>query len=93
MTDLIKKRPTSIRIASGTVNQTPLDWDGNVSRIIEVIKNAKSVGADLLVLPELCICGYGCEDTFHSPDHSQQSLECLRQILPETNDKIGRAHV
>lgn len=88
MTDRINKRPTNIRIASGTVNQTPLDWDGNVSRILEVIKNAKSVGADLLVLPELCICGYGCEDTFHSPDHSQQSLECLSQILPETKDII-----
>lgn len=55
-----------IKVASAVLNQTPLDWEGNRLRIEAVIKEARDAGATVLCLPELCVTGYGCEDTFYS---------------------------
>lgn len=51
-------------LGAAALNQTPLDWKGNMTRIESVIRSAENWGCDLLCLPELCITGYGCEDMF-----------------------------
>ncbi len=76
---------TTIRVAAGAVNQTPLDWDANRDRILASVERARSAGAGLLCLPELCICGYGCEDAFHSSGTWRTALDVLREIVPETH--------
>ena len=72
-----------IHLAGASLNQTPLDFSGNVNRIIQAIKEAKTQQASILCLPELAICGYGCEDTFFSSYVTEKSLEGLEKILPE----------
>jgi NAD+ synthase (glutamine-hydrolysing) len=74
---------SSIKIAAGTVNQTPLDWKGNLERIIRAVKEAKSEGAELLCLPELAITGYGSEDLFLSYWFPQKALSQLSKLIPE----------
>lgn len=69
-----------IKVAGAAVNQTPLDWTGNVNRLIAAIESARAQGVSLLCLPELSICGYGCEDTFFSDYVLQNSLAGLRKI-------------
>jgi NAD+ synthase (glutamine-hydrolysing) len=73
-----------IKIAGAGLNQTPLDWAGNLANIREAIKQAQGAGASVLCLPELCITGYGCEDAFGSPGVWERAWKGLMQVLPET---------
>jgi NAD+ synthase (glutamine-hydrolysing) len=44
------------------INATVGDLAGNVARIAEFAERARAAGADLLVTPELAVCGYPPED-------------------------------
>ncbi len=73
-----------IRVGAASLNQTPLDWNGNRDRILLAIQEARQQRIDLLCLPELCISGYGCEDAFHAPSTWKLSMEILQEIRPHT---------
>ena len=77
-----------IKVGAGTLNQTPLDWQNNKANIVEAIQFAKAEGVSILCLPELCVCGYGCEDTFYSTGVHETALRVLDEILPETDGII-----
>ncbi|WP_026957134.1 NAD(+) synthase [Algoriphagus vanfongensis] len=77
---------TGLKIGAATLNQTPLDWKGNFSRITAAISQAKTEGIRLLCLPELAITGYGSEDLFLSYWYPKKALEQLRKLLPHTKD-------
>lgn len=87
------------RIATVSLNQTPLDWKGNTDRILSALQSLSQIPdgkPDLILFPELSITGYGCEDTFHSLDVSRRSYEKLyhiadrsRSILPDTLIFLG----
>ncbi|MCB0337471.1 MAG: hypothetical protein KDD62_14240, partial [Bdellovibrionales bacterium] len=70
----------------GSVNQTPLDWEGNEARLIALIETARSFGVQVLCLPELAITGYGCEDTFFSKSLVQYSLTVLEHLIAASKD-------
>jgi NAD+ synthase (glutamine-hydrolysing) len=71
-----------LRVAAATLNQTPLDWDGNRANVIAAIEAARAEGVSVLCLPELCLTGYGCEDAFLSPGTHAMALQLLAEILP-----------
>jgi NAD+ synthase (glutamine-hydrolysing) len=73
-----------IKVASASLNQTPLDWVGNQRRIEAVIREAHEAEVGLLVLPELCTTGYGCEDAFLGPDVAQRAWDMLTALVPQT---------
>lgn len=73
-----------IRLGAATLNQTPMDWQGNHTRIVAAIAEAKSLGVGLLCLPELCVTGYGCEDMLLSPALRRRALEGLLELAPHT---------
>jgi NAD+ synthase (glutamine-hydrolysing) len=77
-----------VKVAAAVLNQTPLDWQGNQQRIVQAIQSARSAGASLVCLPELCITGYGCEDAFLSPGVHSTSLAVLNELLPETRGLV-----
>jgi NAD+ synthase (glutamine-hydrolysing) len=78
-----------VKVAAATLNQTPLDWDGNERRIREMLTRARNEGVSVLCLPELCISGYGCEDAFLSPAVRATALEVLASLLPDTRGLIA----
>ncbi len=49
-------------MAGAQINLCVGDIDGNVAMILEAMRWAGSVDADLLLLPELAVCGYPPED-------------------------------
>ncbi|KHO02056.1 Nitrilase/cyanide hydratase and apolipoprotein N-acyltransferase [Metarhizium album ARSEF 1941] len=51
-----------VTVATCSLRQWALDFEGNTARIIESIRQAKAAGARLRVGPELEITGYGCND-------------------------------
>ena len=74
----------NIRISALSLNQTALDWQGNFDRISAAIESARSQGSQVVLLPEMALCGYGCEDVFLT-DHLYQRCENLiEQLLPLT---------
>src|SRR5690242_5692494 len=77
-----------LTVGAAVLNQTPLDWERNKSNILAAIADARSAGVTLLCLPELCLCGYGCEDAFHSPGTRRMARQMLYDVLPETAGMI-----
>lgn len=53
-----------ITVASCALNQTALDFHGNLRHILQSCRDAKAAGATIRTGPELEITGYGCGDHF-----------------------------
>lgn len=68
-------------LATCSLNQWALDFDGNCRRIIESIQVAKKRCAKMRVGPELEITGYGCLDHFLESDTYLHSWEMMGRIL------------
>jgi len=73
-----------IKVAAAVLNQTPLDWNANAAHILAALKAAKAANVSVLCLPELCICGYGCEDAFFGAGVRRMSRRVLQEIAPHT---------
>ena len=78
-----------VKVAAATLNQTPLDWEGNTRNILTALEAARASGVGVLCLPELCISGYGCEDMFLSPSVLATSLEVLSELVPHTHGLVA----
>ncbi|XP_060531013.1 glutamine-dependent NAD(+) synthetase isoform X2 [Cylas formicarius] len=70
-----------VTVASATLNQWALDFEGNLDRILQSILEAKELGATFRTGPELEICGYSCEDHFYESDTYLHSWEVLAELL------------
>ena len=77
-----------IKVGTASLNQTPLDWAGNQRRIEAVLRRARADGVSLLVLPELCTTGYGCEDAFLGPDVATRAWTMLNELVPQTEGMV-----
>ncbi|KAL6910440.1 hypothetical protein GGI43DRAFT_390145 [Trichoderma evansii] len=74
-----------ITLATCSLNQWALDWEGNLGRIRTSILKAKEAGATLRTGPELEISGYGCLDHFLESDVYDHSMDMLSKILADTS--------
>lgn len=85
----------NIKVGAAALNQTPLDWSGNQFRIMEAIQKALDEKVTLLLLPELCISGYGCEDAFFSRDVQFKAKDTLKGIIEylKCQDPLGNITV
>ncbi|XP_071496482.1 glutamine-dependent NAD(+) synthetase-like [Diadema antillarum] len=77
-----------VTLATCTLNQWAMDFEGNAKRILKSIEVAKQKGARYRLGPELEIPGYGCNDHFFESDTCLHSWQVLAQLLeaPETKD-------
>jgi NAD+ synthase (glutamine-hydrolysing) len=75
----------ALRIAIAQINCTVGDLAGNARRIIEAAQQAAARGADVLVTPELALCGYPPEDLLLRPDFHracERELAALAEAAP-----------
>ncbi|GMV14996.1 MAG: putative glutamine-dependent NAD(+) synthetase [Polyangiaceae bacterium] len=77
-----------VKVAAATLNQTPLDWEGNRRNIVSAVDAARASGVGILCLPELCISGYGCEDMFLSPSVLATCQDVLAEVMPYTRGLV-----
>uniref|UniRef100_A0A8C6UV26 Glutamine-dependent NAD(+) synthetase n=1 Tax=Neogobius melanostomus TaxID=47308 RepID=A0A8C6UV26_9GOBI len=79
-----------VTLATCSLNQWALDFEGNLERILKSVEIAKTKGAKYRLGPELEICGYGCADHYYESDTLLHSFEVLRKLLesPVTQDII-----
>ncbi|HZV55816.1 MAG TPA: NAD+ synthase, partial [Rhodocyclaceae bacterium] len=70
----------SLKIAVAQINCTVGDLAGNARRILDAAYQAVAAGADLLLTPELALCGYPPEDLLLRPDFYRASARELEQL-------------
>jgi NAD+ synthase (glutamine-hydrolysing) len=83
-----------LRIALGQFNASVGDIEGNLSSIHSFYDEAVKLGVDLLVFPEMCICGYPPEDLLHKKhflDDNQAAVERLAGKCNEMTVVVGFA--
>lgn len=81
-----------MKVALAQINPTVGDISGNVSKILDFGRRAASLGADLVVYPELCITGYPPRDLLLKDSFIKANLAALKQIeaeLPEIAAAVG----
>lgn len=78
----------SVRVALAQINSTVGDLEGNTAKIISSIRQASENSADIVVFPELAICGYPPEDLLLRPRFVSQNLTCLEQVAAQTRGPV-----
>lgn len=78
----------TLNIASVAINQTALDFKGNLERLTNAVKEARDGGAKLITFPEMAITGYGCDDAWLYPRNIRRAWECLILFADECEDVI-----
>jgi NAD+ synthase (glutamine-hydrolysing) len=68
-------------VASCSLDQWVLDFEGNKRRTLQSIYEAKAQGARIRVGPELELCSNSCEDHFLEKDTIDHCWEVLAEIL------------
>lgn len=58
----------TLKIAVAQINCVVGDIAGNAQRILEAAERARALGADVVLAPELALCGYPPEDLLLRPD-------------------------
>jgi len=79
----------TLRIALGQINSTVGDLEGNLKKIISVIKNAEEAEASIVALPELSLTGYPPEDLLLKPQFIKDNMDCLQNIVSNTGDIVA----
>ena len=74
-----------MKIALGQINPTIGDFTGNSKKIIESSRQAFALGAEMVLFPELAICGYPPRDLLEKPafvERSQLMVQEIAQAVP-----------
>ena len=69
-----------LRVAVAQFNATVGDLTGNVERILQCAADAKARGAQVLLTPELALCGYPPEDLLLRPDFYRACARALDDL-------------
>ena len=72
-----------MKIALGQINSIIGDIEGNSRRILEVYRRAERDKVDLLIVPELAVCGYPPQDLVEKYE--------FRKAVAEANKKLAEA--
>ena len=65
------------------MNPTVGDFTGNAAKLRQFTLDARERGADLVVFPELAVCGYPPRDLVESPAFVARSRQVLEQLAAE----------
>ncbi len=73
-----------MRIALGQINTVIGDFSGNSEKIIDFARRARGSGADVILFPELSICGYPPRDLVERPSFVEGNWQAAEKIARET---------
>ena len=69
-----------MNIAISQINTTVGDFNGNSDKIVDAWQHADEAGAELVVLPELALCGYPPRDLLAKPAFLRQNQMALERL-------------
>lgn len=73
-----------MRIALAQINPTVGDFQGNSAKIIDYSLRAKGAGVELVLFPELSVCGYPPRDLVDRPWFVEKNRETAQEIARQT---------
>jgi NAD+ synthase (glutamine-hydrolysing) len=71
-----------LRLALAQINATVGDFDANVARVRDTLARAEALGAELVLFPELVLCGYPAEDLLLKSDFLEANRRALLSLAP-----------
>jgi len=74
-----------LRIALAQINVTVGDLSGNREKMLAYIKKARKQQADIVVFPELSLCGYPPEDLLYKNHFVKDNLKELQKLAKEVS--------
>ncbi len=69
-----------MKIALGQINPTIGDFTGNSKKIIESSRQALALGAEMILFPELAVCGYPPRDLLEKPAFVERNSQVVNEI-------------
>ena len=69
------------RLALAQINLTVGDLPGNTSRMLQCLREAREVGADLVAFPELATTGYPPEDLLFKRSFVDANVEAMQEVV------------
>lgn len=78
-----------MKIALAQINSVVGDFKGNYAGISGYIEKAQNKKADLIVFPELSICGYPPQDLVFKKNFVENNKRCLKKISGCLNDNTA----
>jgi NAD+ synthase (glutamine-hydrolysing) len=69
-----------VKIALAQINPTVGDFLGNTKKIIEFAREASAAQADVVMFPEMSVCGYPPADFLDKPSFVQRTAEAVAEI-------------
>jgi NAD+ synthase (glutamine-hydrolysing) len=69
-----------VKIALGQINPTIGDFTGNSKKIIEASRQALVQGAEMILFPELAVCGYPPRDLLEKPAFVERNTQLVNEI-------------
>ena len=75
-----------MKIAIAQINCTVGDLAGNAARILEFVEQARAKSADLLLTPELALCGYPPEDLLLRDDFYKSCETALQRLAAQVRE-------
>ena len=70
----------ALRMALAQVNATVGAFDANVARVRDALARAEAQGADVVLFPELVLCGYPPEDLLLKSDFLEANRHALEDL-------------
>jgi NAD+ synthase/NAD+ synthase (glutamine-hydrolysing) len=75
-----------VKIALGQINPTVGDFTGNSGKIIEFAQRAQAAGTQMVLFPELAVCGYPPRDLLEKPAFVARSQQVTQEIASTVPD-------
>ncbi len=78
-----------MRLALAQINSVVGDLAGNRDKIVSYLEEARGLGADVVLFPELAVTGYPPEDLLLRPGFIRAAERTLDEIAAETRDLVA----
>ena len=78
-----------MKVAIGQINPVIGDFSGNAAKILDYVAKAERGEADVIVFPEMCVCGYPPMDLLDHVSFVEANLKTLRLIQQGSPKGIG----
>jgi len=75
-----------LKIALGQFDSIIGDFDYNISKMQAQAQYAAQKGCDLIIFPEMCICGYPPKDLLERKDFVEDTLKATQKVIASVKD-------
>jgi NAD+ synthase (glutamine-hydrolysing) len=84
---LLSGRLKCVKIALAQINPTVGDFAGNTKKILDFAARGGDLGAEVVIFPELAVCGYPPADLLEKAVFVARASEAVEEIAAWTNGK------